>query len=105
MAKANPKKWFPSPFTVRIDLRKVDRLAEYGAKIGKPYFDTWSDAHAQLSAWSVRGAEKAQQDAEAAKRAIKAAAVRIQKVSDLKPPNAPQTEIPPLGLFRPGNSC
>ena len=86
MAKANPKKWFPSRFTTRIDLRKVDKWAEY-QKNEKPYFDTWDEAHAQLTAWAALGAEKAQKDAEAAKRAIKSAAVRIGKVACLKPPN------------------
>lgn len=93
MAKANPKKWFPSQFTARIDLRKVDKWAER-QKADRPYFDTWGDAHAQSVAWAAAALHRAKQEADAAKRAISSAHKRIQKVADLKQPNVVVTGAP-----------
>lgn len=88
MAKANPKRWFPSPHTATISLRKVDKWAEYGAKnSGRPYFETWEQAHAQATAWADAALARAKRDAEDAKRAIVSAQKRIQKVAALKAPN------------------
>ena len=86
VAEANPKKWFPSPYTAQISLRKVDKWAEY-QKAQKPYFDTWEEAHTQAMAWAKRAIERAHSSAAAAKREIKAAEVRATKVALLKTPN------------------
>lgn len=91
MAKANPKKWFPSRFTAQISFRKVDKWAEY-SKERKPYFDTWDAAHAQATAWATQAIERAKKDAEAAKRAIKSADIRAKKVAALKPPSTTPQE-------------
>lgn len=90
MAKANPKKWFPSPYMASITLRKVGKYDEI-RRAYHPYFDTWEEAHAQATAWAANAVTQANKAADAAQRAIKASEVRVKKVAALKPPH---TETP-----------
>lgn len=79
MAKPNPKRWFPSNFTARISLRKVDRYAE-AQKAYKPYFETWDEAHAHMLADAKRELDRARVSFKSAER-------RLKNVAELLTPN------------------
>lgn len=66
MAKANPKAWFPGHIA-KIYFRKVDKWAMSNAK-WRPYFPTWGEAHAHMTANAAERVKKAERELASARR-------------------------------------
>lgn len=66
MPKPNPKAWFPGKL-VRIAYRPVDKWAVHNQKF-RPYFSTWSDAHAWMLARAKERLKLAQAELKKAER-------------------------------------
>lgn len=79
MPKANPKAWFTSPIA-KITFRKVDKWAQYNAKI-RPYFPSWGDAHR----WMLT---KAEERLKRAKSELESAIKHLQKIRTMEEPTA-----------------
>ena len=78
---AKPKKWFLNKYFGRITLRKVNGWDQLHQKSsGTYYFDTWDEAHAELS-------KRAELRLKRAKAELQAAQRNIQRVAALKQPN------------------
>lgn len=71
------KKWFPSPWTATVKLKKVGCLAET-LKAQMPYFDSWEEAHA----WQV---QRAAARLDRARKELKSAERHAAKVAQLQP--------------------
>ena len=81
-----PKKWFLNEYFGRITLRKVNGWDQvYQKSIGAYYFDTWDEAHAELTKRAELRLKKAKAELPAAQR-------NIQRVAALKQPNSNLSE-------------
>lgn len=67
MAKKLETKWFPSPWTATVKLKKVDRWAE-SFKAQTPYFDTWEEAHDHQMRCATTRLERARKELKSAER-------------------------------------
>ena len=80
--KAKPGYWYVNEYFSRITLKKWSPLDDFGGSgLGKRYFETWEQAHEYLKTKAAERLKKAKAEVPAAQR-------NIQRVENIKPPNA-----------------
>lgn len=77
MAKANPKAWFTSPIA-KITYKSVDKYARCQER-WRPFFPTWTEAHAWMLERATERLKKAQAE-------LKSATAHLAKIKELKEP-------------------
>lgn len=81
-ANAKPRYWYVNEYYARITLRKWSAWDDVGSSgLGRRYFQTWEEAHAHLTTKASERLKKAKAELPAAQR-------NIQRVANLKTPNA-----------------
>ena len=80
MAKKLPLAYFPG-YIAAIYKRKVDKWAQYRAKTGTPYFETWIEAHGYMLNRARTAVARLEKDLASAKRHL----AKVEKMEEPKP--------------------